>query len=396
MGDMLSQEEISALLGQDDTDTEFADGVTSEVQDSSSLQLEVLEDMNTELLEKASAVLSSVLNKPTEISNPKIRKMEAINLSNDLSGKKVTAEINYTNGVEGLSFVLANENDAKVLANLMLGRQVGADADDDSPLTDIQLSAVEDPISQSLSATNDLMSKMTNIAISAETPKLYHLDFNDFDASMLKLSPSDEVFLITYDLVIDGLVNTTFDVVSTANMKSNMADSLIQNGYQFSNGKTLSNGSYINGNNIENKEQTNDRNVGNATPSPNRANNQNVGNGTVNTSQARVNSNMSQNVNAMTAEFQELLINEVEQQKENMSLIMDVPLEVTVEMGRVSRKIKDILEFSPGSIVELDKLAGDPIDILVNGKFIAKGEVVVIDENYGIRITDIVNVNNRI
>jgi len=84
------------------------------------------------------------------------------------------------------------------------------------------------------------------------------------------------------------------------------------------------------------------------------------------------------------------------QQKENIGIIMDVPLEVTVELGRTRKKIKEILEFSPGSIIELDKLAGEPIDILVNGKFVAKGEVVVIDENFGIRITDIIGVEERI
>ncbi len=107
------------------------------------------------------------------------------------------------------------------------------------------------------------------------------------------------------------------------------------------------------------------------------------------------NTNFS-NVNARNAEFQDLLYRELEQQKENIDLVMDVPLEITVEMGRTSRTVKEILTFSPGKIIELDKLAGDPIDILVNGKFVAKGEVVVIDENYGIRITDIVSVNNRI
>ncbi len=102
------------------------------------------------------------------------------------------------------------------------------------------------------------------------------------------------------------------------------------------------------------------------------------------------------NINARNAEFQDLSYRELEQQKENINLVMDVPLEITVEMGRTNRTVKEILEFSPGTIIELDKLAGDPIDILVNGKFVAKGEVVVIDENYGIRITDIVSINNRI
>ena len=70
-------------------------------------------------------------------------------------------------------------------------------------------------------------------------------------------------------------------------------------------------------------------------------------------------------------------------------LIMDVPLEVTVELGRSNKSIKEILDFSPGTIIELNKLAGEPVDVLVNGKFVAKGEVVVIEENFGIRITEI-------
>jgi flagellar motor switch protein FliN/FliY len=103
---------------------------------------------------------------------------------------------------------------------------------------------------------------------------------------------------------------------------------------------------------------------------------------------------MPQNVHA--AQFQPFDVNEVYQQKENMGIIMDVPLEITVELGRTEKKISDILEFSPGTVLELNKLAGDPIYILVNGKFVAKGEVVVIDENFGIRITDIISVEKRL
>ncbi|MDO5156942.1 MAG: flagellar motor switch protein FliN, partial [Eubacteriales bacterium] len=77
-------------------------------------------------------------------------------------------------------------------------------------------------------------------------------------------------------------------------------------------------------------------------------------------------------------------------QQENIDLIMDVPLEVTVELGRTSKSIKEILGFAPGTIIELDKIAGEPIDVLVNGKLVAKGEVVVIEESFGIRVTDII------
>jgi len=77
-------------------------------------------------------------------------------------------------------------------------------------------------------------------------------------------------------------------------------------------------------------------------------------------------------------------------QQENIGLIMDVPLEVTVELGRTNKTIKEILDFSPGTIIELNKLAGEAIDLLVNGKYVAKGEVVVIEDNFGIRITEII------
>ena len=78
------------------------------------------------------------------------------------------------------------------------------------------------------------------------------------------------------------------------------------------------------------------------------------------------------------------------EQAENLDLIMEVPLQVTVEIGRTQRKVQDILEFSKGSLVVLDKLAGDQVDLFVNGKCIARGDVVVIDDNFGVRITEIV------
>jgi flagellar motor switch protein FliN/FliY len=75
---------------------------------------------------------------------------------------------------------------------------------------------------------------------------------------------------------------------------------------------------------------------------------------------------------------------------------LDVPLQVTVELGRTRKQIREILQFGAGTVIELDKLAGEPVDILVNGKFIAKGEVVVIDESFGVRITDIVHPAKRL
>ena len=98
-----------------------------------------------------------------------------------------------------------------------------------------------------------------------------------------------------------------------------------------------------------------------------------------------------QNVNVQPAQFQSFSQDGAGiQGQENIGLIMDVPLEVTVELGRSTKSISEILDFAPGTIIELDRIAGEPIDVLVNGKFVAKGEVVVIDESFGVRVTEII------
>ena len=102
---------------------------------------------------------------------------------------------------------------------------------------------------------------------------------------------------------------------------------------------------------------------------------------------------MGQQVNVQPAQFSAFgAMPNGMYQPENIDLIMDVPLEVTVELGRTHKKISEILDFGPGKIIELNKIAGEPIDVLVNGKYVAKGEVVVIEESFGVRITEIVNV----
>jgi flagellar motor switch protein FliN/FliY len=104
---------------------------------------------------------------------------------------------------------------------------------------------------------------------------------------------------------------------------------------------------------------------------------------------------MAANIPVQPAQFTPLNMQPVQVNDANIGLILDVPLSVTVELGRTNKSIKDILELTNGSIVELDKLAGEPVDINVNGKFLAKGEVVVIDENFGVRITEIASPAER-
>ncbi|GHU89724.1 flagellar motor switch protein FliN [Spirochaetia bacterium] len=104
---------------------------------------------------------------------------------------------------------------------------------------------------------------------------------------------------------------------------------------------------------------------------------------------------LGQSANVQSVQFPGLVSRNTKQEAGNIGLIMDVNMEMTVELGRTRKSIKEILSMGEGTIIELDKLAGEPVDILVNHKLIAKGEVVVIDENFGVRVTEIVPPNER-
>ena len=101
-------------------------------------------------------------------------------------------------------------------------------------------------------------------------------------------------------------------------------------------------------------------------------------------------------VSVRPAEFQQLKPTDESGEKDNVKRLMDVSLTLSVELGRKKMQIREILDLGPGKIIELDKLAGEPVDLLVNGKMLARGEVVVVDENFGVRITDLISPKDRV
>lgn len=88
--------------------------------------------------------------------------------------------------------------------------------------------------------------------------------------------------------------------------------------------------------------------------------------------------------------------NETELDRKNLDFILDIPLQVTVELGRTKLLVKDVLQLNQGAVVELSKLAGEPLDIFVNSKLVARGEAVVVNEKFGVRLVDIVSPNERV
>jgi len=112
--------------------------------------------------------------------------------------------------------------------------------------------------------------------------------------------------------------------------------------------------------------------------------------------ESRTGSEAPEEVVARPVQFPNLQEGSGGQDSKNLDFIMDVSLRVSVELGRAKVQVKDVLQLGLGSVVQLDKLAGEPVDILINGKLIAHGEVVVVDENFGVKIVDIISAEQRV
>ena len=254
--------------------------------------------------------------------------------------------------------------------------------EEEGELTELDLSAISEAMNQMVGSSSTSLSSMINRKIDIDTPQAFVLDFSDdefFDT--VGYAPNDIIACVAFKMEIGTLINSelmqllpmdfAMDVIETMNAQKEEAAKATATGPKNSSAPAAQ------------------------TPAPqNHTAPQQIHSAPQQSSSYAAAPERS--VNVQPAQFQNFDMGSVIQQKENIEIIMDVPLEVSVELGRTKKKIKEILEFSPGSVIELDKLAGEPIDILVNGKFVAKGEVVVIDENFGIRVTDIISVDKRI
>lgn len=391
MGDMLSQEEINALLGGNNSQVE-SETLTQEESD-------IILEVGIETMTVSSKVLENLLNTEVTISSPTHKIVSAEAIKEYFENEDCAAvRIDYKVGIEGSNVLILKERDALIISGLM----TGGNGVDDLPteLNDLYASALGEAMNQMVGSSSTILAKILDTKVDIDTPKIIKVTASEKSFQKIGIEPDSDVIMNEFNLKISNLVDSKIIQLMPVSFAKKLTDTITQNGFSFSNGKNI-----VGQNNAQNNQAT-------SQPSPQPMQQQttsmgNMGNmGNMGSMGSMGNMGMNQmgqmnnmhngNVNARPAEFQELIFAELEQQKENIGIIMDVPLEVTVEMGRTSRKIKDILEFSPGTIIELDKLAGDPIDILVNGKYVAKGEVVVIDENYGIRITEIVNVNYRV
>ena len=418
--DMISQEEIDALLNGGSIPTadsapagesEAAAAPAVASPDSSSSQLDdVLTDMEKDALGEignismgsAATTLSVLLGHKVSITTPSVSVATMGIIQQQYPMPYLIVEVGYTIGIEGNNVLAIQAQDAAIIADLMMG---GDGTNPDTEINEIAMSAVGESMNQMMGTVATSLSTMFNKKIDISPPKVNLIDFGSEDKVTELVGRDEPVVRTSFRMEVDGLIDSEIMQILPVTVAKEMVEA-------------LTGGS----NNEPETAPPAPAPVPPApepTPAPAQA--QMTPPVQAPPPQAQMappvqapapqaqmappvqapamgyamQPHVAQNVPVQSAQFTPLNTQPVQINDANIGLILDVPLSVTVELGQTKKSIKDILELTNGSIVELDKLAGEPVDIKVNGQFLAKGEVVVIDENFGVRITEIASPAER-
>lgn len=403
MDGMLSQEEINALLGgvdsaQDDSaaDTDTAAGGSSSVATATEERLspdegDALGEIANISMGTAATTLSVLINSRVEITTPQLSYVTVEDLKERNQAPCVFIYIAYRTGLEGKNVLVLKEHDVKIITDLMMG---GDGSNTDAELSDLHLSAISEAMNQMMGSAATSMSSMINEMVDISPPNSIRVDFDDAGLEDVLADMMGKLFAqVSFKMVIGDLIDS--EIIQLYPLP--FARMVYQ---RFKDTMTV--GEEPEAPQAEPQPAPQpamqSQPAPQAEPQPAQAAPQPAMQQPMMGMQGQPMGAMPmyamppQDLNIQPAQFQSFMPaqNLDGIAPENIDLIMDVPLEVTVELGRTSKSIKEILDFSPGTIIELDKLAGEPIDVLVNGKFVAKGEVVVIEESFGIRVTEII------
>ncbi|MDP4097533.1 flagellar motor switch phosphatase FliY [Paenibacillus sp. P96] len=405
--DYLSQEEIDALLKQ----TEMGEGASPASHETvddllTPLEQDALGEIGNITFGSAATALSTLLGVKVDITTPKVSIITRSEFESTFPKPHVAVHVNYVDGFEGINSLVIRKRDAQVIADLMLG---GEGNPTDEELNEIHISAVQEAMNQMMGSSATSMSTIFNRFVNISPPGIDILD--PTRGNGVSGLPADEVLVtVSFRLLIGDLIDSTIMQLLPVSFAKEMVRILIGGTDEPAPAQT-----------VAPVPQPPTQAVSPQPPIPPQPPAQTApqyaqqpmtpqdGGYMQPPLQGAMPQQMpygapqhygaapGRNVNVQPIQFANLQSGGYAQVDENnLNLLMDIPLKVTVELGRTQKQIRDILELSQGSIIELDKLAGEPVDILVNNKLIAKGEVVVIDENFGVRVTDIVSQWDRI
>lgn len=375
--DMLSQDEIEALLRGTLIEEKEANAESEKINVDDyldSFTQGTLGEIGNISFGSSATALSALLGQKVDITTPSIDMINSNMLIKEFPHPYVAVQVKYTEGLTGMNLLVIKQSDAAIIADLMLG---GDGIDPKPELSEIQLSAVQEAMNQMMGSAATSMSTLFNKKVDISPPSIDLLNLpNDEGTGAI---PNDLLIKISFRLKIGSLIDSNIMQLLPLEFGLGLVKSLIGE-EEPEVAATI----------VEEKIQIS------PPPAETQSINQNHTHQTQQTQFSQPKSQV-QPVEVQQPQFASFeQSNLTQNESRNLNLLLDIPLQVTVELGRTKRTVKDILELTSGSIIELDKLAGEPVDILVNNRHIAKGEVVVIDENFGVRITDILSQAQRI
>ncbi|MCH5257895.1 MAG: flagellar motor switch phosphatase FliY [Lachnospiraceae bacterium] len=406
MDGMLSQDEINALLsGGSDAESDSSESSSSLEVNAPEVDNDLLSEIEKDAVGEVANIsmgssattLFSLVNRKVNITTPVVTLATWESVLTEYEKPCVFIQIKYTVGLDGSNILILKEHDVKVITDLMMG---GDGSNTDGELGELHLSAISEAMNQMMGASATSLSTMLSKMIDISPPEASLVDLTEFKSGG-DIAPflAGTFVRIVFRMQIEDLVDSTIMQLYPVDFAKDLCTTFLSNQMG------------------EGEEAPPEPTPAAPAPAPAPAPQAQAAPQMDMSQQAAPQMQMPQmdmsqmqmmpqmgmpmmpmgmpqmqpNMNIQPAQFQSFApgFNPMQPQ-ENIDLIKDVPLEVTVELGRASKSISDILDFAPGTIIELDKIAGEPIDVLVNGKFVAKGEVVVIEESFGVRVTEII------
>ncbi|HAG70148.1 MAG TPA: flagellar motor switch phosphatase FliY [Lachnospiraceae bacterium] len=431
MDGMLSQDEINALLngmmeGGDDAassdtpDTASASGSGGgSHQPDESLLTDIEKDAVGEVanisMGTSATTLYSLVNQKVNITTPVVELATWDQIVEDYERPCVFVKIRYTVGLDGTNIMVLREEDVKIITDLMMG---GDGTNTEGELGELHLSAISEAMNQMMGSSATSLSSMLGKMIDISPPEATRVELENLDIGDVSSFLNGTFVKITFRMqigeLIDSKIMQLYPVDFAKDLYHYFMDSqgggssepepapaaapppapapapaaapepMMQPQMDMSMQQGM--GQPMMGQPMMGQPMMGQPMMGQPMMGQPMMGQPMMG-------QPMMGQPMqAPNLNIQPASFQ-AFSNDVSamQSQENISLIKDVPLEVTVELGRTNKSISDILDFAPGTIIELDRIAGEPVDVLVNGKMVARGEVVVIEENFGVRVTEIIN-----
>ena len=381
--DFLSQEEINALLSGEDSSDTSTDKADEEL--ITEIDKDLLGEIGNISMGSASTALYQLINQQVNITTPVVSVTTLKEIRQGFETPNIILDIKYIEGIVGRNILIIKIQDGAVISNLMMGGDGKIEADL-TTLSEIEISAVSEAMNQMIGSAATSMATMFGRKVDISPPTSKVIENDDVPISD-DISEDQPIVKVSFRLTIGDLVDSNIMQIFPIETAKNIVAIMTGEDKGQEEVEAVKQSEPIQNKEIEQPVQA---------PQPQYAPQQQQYQQPQYQQPQYAQPQYQQPVEVHQAAFEPLVPQQGVPPMKNMDLILDVPLDISVVLGRTRKSIQDILNLGTGSLIELEKLAEEPVEILVNGKQIALGEVVVVDENFGVRITSIVSNVERI